>query len=83
MKGVVYAINSERGIVAVLTDCDFSVFELLGENQVGLGDEVKWNEAMALGSALLTNMTRETNFEVYFQNHLVSKNRLKKSFPIE
>ena len=83
MRGVVYAINSQYGIVAVLTDCDFSIFELLGENQVGLGDEVRWSEATPLGSALLTNSTRKTDFEVYFQNHWVSRDRLKKLFPID
>ncbi|MDA8431333.1 MAG: hypothetical protein M0Z60_00040 [Nitrospiraceae bacterium] len=83
MKGVVYAINSQLGTVAVLTDCDFSVFELLGDDQVGLGDEVNWSETTPLGSTLLTNTTRKTNFEVYFQNHWVSKNRLKRQFPIE
>jgi hypothetical protein len=78
MKGAVKYINSNRGMVAVLTeDGDFSVFELLGGDRVEVGDAVSWKDATALGGEILTNHTQGERFEVYFQNHHVPPSQLR------
>lgn len=78
MNGEVYEINQNRGMVAVRTENgDFSVFELLGEDPIEVGDQVSWKDDTSLGSTLLRNNKQETSYEVYFQNHWVSKNQLR------
>jgi plastocyanin len=65
-------------MVAALTENgDYSVFELLSEADVAVGDTVSWQNATALGSELLTNQTRGSRFQVYFQNHHVSWSQLQ------
>lgn len=72
-----------RGVVAVQTaDGNFSVFELLGDDPVDLGDNVFWFQATPLGSTLLTTITQQRIFEVYFQNHEVPESQLKKQLLI-
>ena len=40
MTGTIYRINPQRGMVAILTETDgFSVFELLSEIPLEIGDE--------------------------------------------
>jgi hypothetical protein len=78
MTGIVFAINHNRGMVAVKTeDCDFSVFELLGDDSVELGDEVSWKDDTSLGSTWLRNVTQEETFEVFFQDHWVPEGQLR------
>ena len=78
MRGTIYEINQNRGMVAVLTENgDFSVFELLSGDIVEVGDEVQWKNDTGLGSEILTNLTRMESYEVYFQNHHVLKSQLR------
>lgn len=78
MEGSIYEINPTRGMVAVLTEHgDFSIFEILGDDPVEKGDEVRWENDTGLGSEMLTNVTQRETYEVYFQNHWVSTNQLK------
>jgi len=56
---------------------DYSVFELSGEDQIEVSDEVYWEHDTALGSERLKNVTKNLTFEVYFQNHCVSKSNLR------
>ena len=78
MSGQVYEINESRGMVAIRTENgDFSVFELLGGDPVEIGDEVSWQDDTSLGSTRLRNITQGSSYEVYFQNHWVSKNQLR------
>lgn len=78
MNGTVQDINEVRGMVAVLTDeGTFSVLELLARDSVEVGDVVSWNDAMALGTEVLTNHTRGERFEAYFQNHHVPPAQLR------
>jgi hypothetical protein len=79
MKGTIFKINHNRGMVAVLTENgDFSIFELLGGDPAEEGDEVYWKNDTGLGSEQLRNITQEETFEVYFQNHWVSNNQLSR-----
>lgn len=78
MKGTVHEINYRRGMVAILTDNgDFSIFELTSEEPLEIGDVVAWKEDTSLGHAKISNLTQNKQFEVYFQNHWVSKQQLK------
>lgn len=76
MTGSVVAINSNRGMVGVLTENgDYSVFELLGSDEVEVGDDISWTGDTPLGGNTVQNETRAEAFDVFFQNH-VSKSRL-------
>jgi hypothetical protein len=78
MKGTVVHIHHQRGMIAVQTeDGDYSVLELLGADDLEIGDEVEWPDDTALGGEPLTNHTRSSTFEVYFQNHHVSAAQLR------
>lgn len=77
MKGTVYQINQRRSMVAVLTENDdFSIFELFGDD-VQIGDAVSWNGSTPLGGGRVANHTQGRQFDVYFQNHYVSKGQLR------
>ena len=78
MNGTVYEINRARGMVAVFTEnSDFSIFELLDGDPIEIEDEVYWRNDTGLGPEVLKNITQDQSYEVYFQNHWVSKNQLK------
>ncbi len=78
MKGTIYKINVQRGMVAVFTEKgDFSIFELLGGDPIEIGDEVEWARDTGLGRETLRNITHDETSEVYFQNHWVTKDQLK------
>jgi len=78
MRGTIYQINENRGMVGVFTeDGDFSIFELLSGDTVETGDEVQWQNDTGLGDEHLTNITHAESFDVYFQNHHVSKDQLR------
>ena len=82
MKGVVHFINQRRGMVAVLTEDGYSIFELLGGDRVELGDSVSWQDDTALGSEILSNNTQDECYEVYFQNHHVHESQLRQQLLI-
>ena len=84
MNGKIFEINPKRGMVAVQTDNgDFSVFELLSEEDIEIGDPVHWRNDTGMGSETLTNLRSGQRFEVYFQNHWVSKSNLRKQLLLE
>lgn len=75
MKGIITHINGT--FVAVLTDDgDYSVFELLGDDPVDIGDRVSWANDTGFGGERLTNRTQTQTYEVYFQYHHVSEGGL-------
>lgn len=83
MKGTVYAINNRNGMIAAYTENgDYSVFEVLGSDIVELRDEVMWKDDTSLGSTKLSNLTTRQTFEVFFQNHWVSKDNLAQQLGI-
>ncbi len=79
MKGQITNINLQKGMVAVLTDTEgYSIFEILSDDNFEIGDEVVWNENHPLGDCEIDNVTQDEKQEVYFQNHHVSSESLKK-----
>ena len=78
MKGTIQEINQRRGMVAVLTENgDFSIFELTSEEPLEIGDAIEWKDDTSLGHTEINNLTQNRQFEVYFQNHWVSRQQLK------
>jgi hypothetical protein len=79
MKGVITDINIKKGMVSVQTESeDFSIFEILGDDNFEIGDEVEWIEEQPLGGSKITNFTQNETSDVFFQNHWVSLANLKK-----
>ncbi|MEQ9587957.1 MAG: hypothetical protein RJS97_08385 [Parvibaculaceae bacterium] len=78
MNGLVVDINHHRGMVAIRTPQGFSIFELMGEDPVELGDEIAWKDDTALGGNMIHNRTQYESYEVYFQNHHVSRATLRR-----
>lgn len=76
MKGIVHYINQQRGIVAVITEQGYSIFEIISGDNVEVGDSVSWRDDTALGGEILTNHTQGDRYEVYFQNHHVHQSQL-------
>lgn len=83
MKGVIQYINQQRGMVAVLTEDGYSIFEIIGGYEVEVGDSVSWRDDTALGGEMLTNHTQGERYEVYFQNHHVHQSQLRQQLLIQ
>lgn len=84
MRGTVADINHQRGMVGVRTEMgDHSVFELLGEDEIHVGDKVSWTDDTANGDEMLTNHTTGHRFTVYFQNHWVTASQLRQQLLYE
>ncbi len=78
MIGRVHQINPVRGMVAVETaGYGYSIFEMLSEEPVSVGDEVEWSHDTVLGRTVLVNHTVGASFDVYFQNHWVPPGQLR------
>lgn len=66
MKGVITNINNQRGMVAVETENgDYSIFELLSNDKVVIGDQVEWTDHTSLGDTTLKNKTQGIAFNAY------------------
>lgn len=77
--GTIYDINSQRGMVAVLTETNgFSIFEMLWDDNFKKGDEVSWKGDNPLGDCKIKNHTEDEEAEVYFQNHGVTQSNLRR-----
>ena len=74
MRAEVIAINTRRGMVGLLTEKgDCSIFELLGEDAVEIGDTIEWDEPTLLGLEEVANVTHGTAFDVVFQHHHIMR----------
>lgn len=82
MKGIVHYINQQRGMVAVLTEQGYSIFEIIGSDNIEVGDSVSWRDDTVLGGETLTNHTQGERYEVYFQNHHVHQSQLRQQLLI-
>lgn len=79
MKGVIKDINWDKGMVGVETESEgFSLFQILTDDNLHLGDEISWNEDHPLGNADIRNLTTNEKFEVFFENHWVKSDDLKR-----
>lgn len=77
MTGEVVHIHQQRGMVAVLTETgEYSIIELLGAG-VEVGDKLLWQGSHPLGSRHVTNVTRNHEVRVFFQNHCVPESQLR------
>lgn len=78
MIGRVAGVNAARGMVAVLTERgDYSIFEMLGDDPPEVGDEIRWDDDTPLGGETIHNITQHIEYDVFFQNHHVSKSSLR------
>lgn len=79
MQGNIYNINWQQGIVAVLTESEnFSIFEILSDDNIEIGDEVFWTENHPLGDCEIKNISKDETIQVYFQNHWIEEKKLRK-----
>lgn len=77
MRGIVHAINSKAGMVAIATENDdFTIIELLDDDDVEIGDRMFW-DGKPLGEELISNGRNKSTFHVCFQNHEVSQHQLE------
>ncbi len=77
MRGVVAAINKNRGMVAIETDNGFTIIELLGDDSMEVGNKICWENDTGLGSETYQNISKGIQFEVYVQNHWVPEHQLR------
>jgi glutamine phosphoribosylpyrophosphate amidotransferase len=83
MDGVVYAMNPRRGMVAIATeDAGFTIIEMLSSEDIEPGDEMYWEDDTALGHEMYRNVSKDSTFEVFVQNHWVSRGQLKQQLLI-
>ena len=72
--GVVAAIKPARGMVAIATEDDgFTIIELLGEWDLEVGDDLRWDGDYGLGAEIYENLSKHSQAEVYVQNHAASQ----------
>jgi hypothetical protein len=76
--GIVAAINSKRGMVAIATEDDgFTIIELLSDFELEVGDKMAWANGYGRGSEIYENQTKGSSEEVNVQNHAVTKSSLR------
>ena len=84
MRGRVYAINPQRGMVAIETEnYGFTIIELLSDEDIELGDEMNWANDTGMGSETYHNRTKNQKMDVFVQNHWVSKNQLRQQLLVD
>ena len=77
MTGIVAKINHRSGMVAVQTETnDYSILEIIGGDPIKEGDEVSWENDTGLGHGILSNLSQNLKYEVYFQDHWVGHNQV-------
>ncbi len=67
MTGTVSNIDYQRGFVTVETNCGYTVFELLGDYEINIGDVIIGN-LDSLGGEKLKNSSTKTTMDVFIQN---------------
>jgi hypothetical protein len=78
MKGIVRTMNRRRGMVAIETDgYGYTIIELLGDDDIEVGDEMAWANDTGLGGEKYRNLTKNKVMDVYVQNHWVPPQQLR------
>ncbi len=77
MQGTVFAINRQRGMVAIDTEYGFTIIELMSDDNIEVGDEMAWADDTAMGSETYVNRSKGERMDVYVQNHHVPKHQLR------
>ncbi len=67
MTGTVSNIDYQKGFVTVKTNCGYTVFELLGDYEINIGDVIIGN-LDSLGGEKLKNSSTETIMDVFVQD---------------
>ena len=84
MQGKIYAMNSQRGMVAIATkNQGFTIIELLSNEEFELGDEMSWQNDTGLGGQTYLNMTKKNKMDVFVQNHWVPENQLRQQLLVD
>ena len=79
MKGRVYAINRNSGMVAIETELHgFTIIELSTDAGIEMGDELSWEGDLKMGAETYNNVSTNRPVDVFVRNHLVSKNDLRR-----
>jgi hypothetical protein len=70
MRGYVHTINRRRGRVAIATDGHgYTIIEMLGSDNISIGDWLEWPDDHYLGSATYTNLTKAIPISVNVRCH--------------
>jgi hypothetical protein len=83
MIGSVVAVNPTRGMVALETDDGYSIIEMLGDDPPELGDRIRWQGTTPLGGETVENLTQRCTYDVFFQNHHVSRALLRQQLLLD
>ena len=76
--GKVTAMNSNRGMVAILTeDGGYTIIELTSGWDLEIGDAISWANGYGLGFETYENLTQQSREEVFVQNHDVNASNLR------
>jgi hypothetical protein len=78
MDGVISHHNPQKGMVAVQTKAGYSIFELIDDMEYEIGDIVSWQPDTACGRTEISNVSKNRSKSVYFQNHWVHPNHLRR-----
>ncbi len=66
MRGIVKLLNPKRGMAAIETSNGYTVFEILGDYDVEIGDEIS-GDLDAHGGETFKNISKEEDIEVYVE----------------
>lgn len=66
MSGIVKMLNSKRGMAAIETNSGYTVFEILGDYDVEIGDEIS-GDLDSHGGETFKNISKEEHIEVYVE----------------
>lgn len=80
-EGIVSAINNNNGMVAIATnDSTFTIIEVITEWDLEVGDVISWENGYGLGIETYINTSRQTESDVFVQNHDVHLHELHDLF---
>lgn len=84
MNGTVAAINRRRGTVAIATEGHgYTIIELLGDDDIEVGDQMAWANDTGLGGEKYRNLTKRKAMDVCVQNHWVAPQHLRQQLLVE
>lgn len=66
MRGIVKLLNPKSGMAAIETSNGYTVFEILGDYDVEIGDKIS-GHLDAHGGETFKNITKEEDMEVYVE----------------
>ncbi|MCT4664980.1 MAG: hypothetical protein N4A45_07075 [Flavobacteriales bacterium] len=69
MEGEITKIEKETGMIYVSTDSGDSIFEMISDDNLSVGDKLYWREHNPFGDCMVTNLTTGEKIGVYFQDH--------------